>query len=112
SFFGISNGFQAAANVSEETQNARMVVPRVLMQTLIIASVIELLLIGALIVAAGNRTAALATSPTAMSDVVRAVLGDTVNKIFLVVAMYNVFVTGLVVFLQVTRYMWAMARDG
>jgi amino acid transporter len=110
SFFSISDGFQGCANVAEETKDAQRVVPRAMMQTLIYTAGIQMLLMIALILVSHN-TVALSSSPTAMADIVTAVLGVVVTKLFLVVAVFNVFACGLVVFLQMTRYTWAMARD-
>jgi amino acid transporter len=110
SFFSISDGFQGCANVAEETKDAQRVVPRAMMQTLIYTAGIQMLIMIALILVS-HHVAALATSSTAMASIVTAVLGAILTKIFLVIAVFNVFACGLVVFLQMTRYTWAMARD-
>jgi amino acid transporter len=111
SFFSISDGFQGCANAVEETQDSQSVVPRSMMQTLIFTGAIQILLTIAIIVVS-HDVGALATSPIAMSNVVVYVLGTAVDKVFLVIAVFNVFACGLVVYLQMARYMWAMARDG
>jgi amino acid transporter len=111
SFFSISDGFQGCANAAEETQDAQIVVPRSMMQTLIYTGGIQMLLLIALILVSHN-TNVLATSPTAMADIVQAVLGTLVVKVFLIIAVFNVFACGLVIYLQMARYTWSMARDG
>ena len=110
SFFSISDGFQGCANVAEETKDAQRVVPRAMMQTLIYTAGIQMLLMIALILVS-HHVAALATSSTAMATIVTDVLGVVLTKLFLVIAVLNIFACGLVVFLQMTRYTWAMARD-
>lgn len=111
SFFSISDGFQGCANAAEETHNAQKVVPRSMMQTLVYTAGIQMLLMIALILVSHNLKG-LSTSPTAMADIVSAVLGGVVTKVFYVIAIFNVFACGLVVYLQMARYTWSMARDG
>ena len=110
SFFSISDGFQGCANVAEETKDPQRVVPRAMMQTLIYTAGIQMLLMIALILVS-HHVASLATSSTAMATIVTDVLGPILTKLFLIIAVLNIFACGLVVFLQMTRYSWAMARD-
>jgi amino acid transporter len=110
-FFSIADGFQGCANVVEETDDASRVVPRAMMQTLTVTIFVQMFFMIAVVLVSHNLKA-LAASPTTVSDVVSALLGSVVDKIFLVFVSFNVFACGMVIFLQATRYTWSMARDG
>jgi len=110
-FFSIADGFQGCANVVEETEDASRVVPRAMMQTLTVTIFVQMFFMIS-VVLVSHHLSALADSSTTVSDVVSALLGTAVDKIFLIFVSFNVFACGMIIFLQATRYTWSMARDG
>ncbi|HET7388171.1 MAG TPA: amino acid permease [Nocardioidaceae bacterium] len=103
-------GFDAASNLSEETQDAHKVVPRAMWTSVVISGVIGMGFLIAITVAADNF-GKLAASGTPVADVVVAVLGGVVGKIFLVIVAYSIFACGMIIFVSATRLVWAMSRD-
>ncbi len=59
-----------------------------------------------------SQLAAIAQSPTAVSDIIRGTLGTIVEKFFLVLVAFNICTCALALLLQATRYTFAMSRDG
>jgi len=103
-------GFEACGNLAEETEDPGATVPRAMWSSVAISGVIGFAFLVAISAASGNLKA-LAASSTPVADVVIRVLGSVVGKIFLVIVMYSIFACGLVIFVTVTRLMWAMSRD-
>ncbi len=103
-------GFEAAANLAEETQDAHRVVPTAMWSSVVLSGIVGFAFLIALNLASGNLTA-LAGSATPVADIVTQTLGDIVGKIFLVFVTFSIFACGLVIFITVTRLTWAMSRD-
>jgi amino acid transporter len=104
-------GFEAAANLSEETQNPDRVVPTAMWSAVALSGIVGFVFLIALNLASGNLTA-LASSSTPVADIVSQTLGSVVGDIFLVIVAFSIFACGLVIFITATRLTWAMARDG
>ncbi len=103
-------GFEAAANLSEETENAPRVVPFAMWSPVLLSGVVGMAFLIALNLASGD-VHALAASTTPVADIVTQTLGRVVGDIFLVLVTFSFFACGLVVFMTATRLVWAMARD-
>ena len=103
-------GFEAAANLAEETQDAHRVVPFAMWSSVVLSGVVGFLFLIALNLASGDIKA-LSASGTPVADIVTNTLGQVVGDIFLVFVTFSIFACGLVIFITVTRLAWAMSRD-
>jgi amino acid transporter len=103
-------GFEAAANLAEETQDAHRTVPTAMWFSVFLSGVVGFAFLLALNLASQD-IAALSGSATPVADIVTQVLGTVVGDIFLVFVTFSIFACGLVIFITVTRLTWAMSRD-
>jgi amino acid transporter len=103
-------GFEAAANLAEETQDAHRTVPTAMWFSVFLSGVVGFGFLIALDLASQN-IAALTSSATPVADIVTQMLGTVVGDIFLVFVTFSIFACGLVIFITVTRLTWAMSRD-
>ncbi|GAC1358489.1 MAG: amino acid permease [Ktedonobacteraceae bacterium] len=103
-------GFEAAANLSEETQDAHKTVPFAMWSAVVLSGIVGFVFLIALNLASGDLKA-LAASSTPVADIVRGTLGSVVGSIFLVLVTFSIFACGLVIFITATRLTWAMSRD-
>jgi amino acid transporter len=103
-------GFEAAANLAEETEHPERVVPFAMWSSVVLSGVVGFAFLVALDVALGNVAAA-TKSPTPVADIITTVLGSLVGKLFLVFVTFSIFACGLVIFITATRLTYAMARD-
>jgi len=103
-------GFESAANLAEETQDAHRVVPFSMWSAVVLSGIVGFAFLIVL-----NLTSydipALSKSGTPVADIVTKVLGPIVGDIFLVLVTFSIFACGLVIFITATRITWAMARD-
>ena len=103
-------GFESAANLAEETQDAHRVVPFSMWSAVVLSGIVGFAFLIVL-----NLTSydipALSKSGTPVADIVTKVLGPVVGDIFLVLVTFSIFACGLVIFITATRLTWAMARD-
>ncbi len=103
-------GFEAAANLAEETQDAHRVVPFAMWSAVVLSGIVGFAFLIALNLASGNLKT-LSASATPVADIVTGTLGSVVGSIFLVLVTFSIFACGLVIFITATRLTWAMARD-
>lgn len=103
-------GFEAAANLAEETQDAHKVVPTAMWTSVVLSGVVGFVFLFVLNLASGNITA-LTSSATPVADIVTQTLGTVVGDIFLIFVTFSIFACGLVIFITITRLTWAMSRD-
>jgi amino acid transporter len=103
-------GFEAAANLAEETHDSENAVPTAMWQSVVLSGVIGFLFLLALNLASGNL-ATLTKSSTPVADIVTNTLGGVIGRIFLLFVTFSIFACGLVIFLTVVRLVWAMSRD-
>jgi len=103
-------GFEAAANLAEETQNAHRVVPTAMWFSVVLSGVVGFVFLVALNLASGDIKA-LTASATPVANIVTQTLGTVIGDIFLVLVTFSIFACGLVIFITVTRLTWAMSRD-
>jgi len=103
-------GFEAAANLAEETQDAHRVVPVAMWFAVVLSGIVGFVFLIALNLASGNIKT-LSASATPVADIVTQTLGTLVGDIFLVFVTFSIFACGLVIFITTTRLTWAMSRD-
>lgn len=104
------NGFEAAADVAEETANAGRTAPRAIWTSIVVSGIIGFVFL-LVLVAVAPALGPLATSSSPLSNIIVYVLGSVVSKIFLAIVAYAIFCCGLSVFLDETRVVFAMSRD-
>ncbi len=111
-------GFEAAANLAEETQDAHRVVPTAMWFSVVLSGIVGFIFLVALNLASGAIQAsssvsdkALAGSATPVADIVTNALGSVLGDIFLVLVTFSIFACGMVIFITATRLIWAMSRD-
>ena len=103
-------GFEAAANLAEETQDAHRVVPTAMWFSVVLSGIVGFAFLIALNLASGDIKA-LSGSATPVANIVQQTLGSLVGDIFLVFVTFSIFACGLVIFITTTRLTWAMSRD-
>jgi amino acid transporter len=103
-------GFEAAANLAEETQDAHRVVPIAMWFAVLLSGIVGFAFLIALNLASGDIKA-LSSSATPVADIVTQTLGTVLGDIFLVLVTFSIFACGLVIFITLTRLTWAMSRD-
>jgi amino acid transporter len=103
-------GFEAAANLAEETENAHKVVPFAMWSAVLLSGIVGFVFLIALNLASGDLKT-LSGSATPVADIVTQTLGTAVGDIFLVLVTFSIFACGLVIFITATRLVWAMSRD-
>src|SRR2546421_6311635 len=103
-------GFEAAANLAEETTEAHRVVPTAMWTSVVLSGIVGFIFLFALNLASGDLKA-LSASSTPVADIVTGILGQVVGGIFLVFVTFSIFACGLVIFITASRLTWAMSRD-
>jgi len=103
-------GFEAAANLAEETRDAHRGVPVAMRFTVVLSGIVGFAFLIALNLASVDIKA-LSASATPVADIVTQMLGPIIGGIFLVLVTFSIFACGLVIFITATRLTWAMARD-
>lgn len=103
-------GFEAAANLAEETHSPETVVPKAMWQAVLASGVLGFLFL-LVVTAAVNDPATLAESGTPIADVIRDILGNFVGTALLVLVAIAIFACGLVILMSGVRLVWAMSRD-
>lgn len=103
-------GFEAAANLAEETDEPRKVVPKAMIRATWVSGLIGMLFLIALTVAMPN-VKTISASATPVTAIMHAQLGSVVERIFLVFAVVSLFANALIVMLSGSRMVYAMSRD-
>jgi len=103
-------GLDSAANMAEETDDPRRVVPKATIRAVATAGVIGMIFLITLAVAARDVAAATADSAP-VAFILQDVLGPEIEKIFLFFICVSMFCCGLIIMTTHTRLTWAMARD-
>ena len=105
------NGFDVSGNASEETRDARRAVPRGMVVanggSFLFGTVVILLLLLGMRDVQGTINA---TQP--VTFILTPLLGFPIAKTFEVLAVYGLFVSGVVLQMAGARVFWAQARDG
>jgi len=105
-------GWESAANLAEETHNPKQVVPRAMVNAILVSGVLGLLFLIVISLGLGDNVAELTKSSAPVADVIRMMLGEVFSKIVLVVVCIAIFACGLVIMTSNSRLIHAMARDG
>ena len=104
-------GFESVANLAEETEDPRRVVPRGMLRAMIGSAVLGFIFLATLAITVGDVKATTA-NPAPVAFILENVLGSAIVKIFLAFICVSIFCCGLVCMVTGSRLAWAMARDG
>ena len=102
-------GFEDVANISEETKDAKRVIPKALLLSILISTVLYILVAVAAVGIAGWE--ALYRSEAPMSMILGSTLGPGAAAIMSIIALFSTSNTVLVSLLVASRMMYGMARD-
>jgi amino acid transporter len=103
-------GFETAANLAEETEDPRRVVPKAMIRGVVTAGGIGMIFLIAAAVAVSDIDATTA-DPAPLAFILKDVLGPSIEKIFLFFICVSMFCCGLITMATNSRLVWAMARD-
>jgi APA family basic amino acid/polyamine antiporter len=102
-------GFQDITNLAEETRDAKRIIPRAVLLSLVISTVLYILVAIAAVSVVGWE--ALSTSGAPMSMILGNVLGPNAALMMSVIAMFSTGNTILICLIVASRMMYGMARD-
>ena len=103
-------GFEAAANMAEETKQPERAVPWAIVRAAAASVLLGLFFLLALTVAIPD-VPEIAGSAAPVAQIMHDQLGNTVEKLFLVVVSISIFATGTVCMVSGSRIVYAMSRD-
>ncbi len=103
-------GFEAAADLAEETRRPATVVPNAVVWSLVSSSCGGLLMLAAFLLAMPDLKAVQASS-TPLSDILLARLGPGVTRVVMLVVFVSIFACALASLASATRLLFSMARD-
>ena len=103
-------GFEASANLSEETVNASKTVPKAIIAAVAVSGAFGMLFLIAATIAIPNLEDVL-TSNNPLPYIVETTLGGVLGKSFLVLVAVSIFACGLVITTSAGRLIFAMSRD-
>jgi len=103
-------GFEASANLSEETVNAGKTVPKAIIASVALSGIFGMFFLVAATIAIPNLGDAL-SSNNPLPDIIEATLGNVLGKSFLVLVAVSIFACGLVITTSAGRLIYAMSRD-
>ena len=104
-------GFESAANLAEETNNARKVIPSAMKKAVALSGVFGLIFLVGVTFSIDNLDAtSKASSPIAF--IVEENLGTVASKMLLFIVCVSIFACGMVNLMTNSRLIYAMSRDG
>lgn len=103
-------GFEAAANVSEETEEAERSVPWALVRAIGISIVLGMLFLIALTIAIPD-VPSISESAAPVATILHEQFGSFVEKVFLVLVCVSIFAVGMLCMISSSRILFAMSRD-
>lgn len=103
-------GFEAAANLSEETINARSNVPKAMIFSVALSSIIGMLFLIVLSISIKSLPAATASASPILL-ILRNNFGNAIASLFLVLCVVSIFACGLIIMASASRLIYAMSRD-
>ncbi len=103
-------GFEASANLSEETVNAHKTVPKAIIASVVISGIFGMLFLIAATLAIPNLNDVL-NSNNPLPYIIETTLGSVIGKLFLVLVSVSIFACGLVITTSAGRLIYAMSRD-
>ncbi len=104
-------GFETAANMAEEAENATRTVPRAIIGSVIASATLGMVFLIVLTLAIKDLPAA-STSESPVAEVMRQQFGPALERPFLVAIAVAFFGAALVAVASTSRYVYAMSRDG
>lgn len=104
-------GFETAANMAEEAENATRTVPRAIIGSVIASATLGMVFLIVLTLAIKDLPAA-STSESPVAEVMRQQFGPALERPFLVAIAVAFFGAALVAVASTSRYVFAMSRDG
>lgn len=104
-------GFEAAADLAEETRQPRRTVPRAILGALLAAGLAGLLLLVGLCLSIADL-AATQSSPAPLAGLLRGTFGDVGTTLVLWVVGVSVFACALASMAAASRLLFSLARDG
>jgi amino acid transporter len=103
-------GMEVAADLSEEAIRARVTVPRAIISSVVIATIVGMIALIGFTVAIPNVTA-ITASATPIPDILTYWLGSNLTKVFLVFVVFSIFALTVVISAAQARLLYAMGRD-
>ena len=103
-------GFEASANLSEETVNAHKTVPKAIIGSVAVSGVFGMFFLIAATLAIPNLSDVL-SSNNPLPYIIETNLGSVIGKLFLVLVSISIFACGLVITTSAGRLIYAMSRD-
>ncbi len=103
-------GVEAAADIAEETRDARKVIPRTMLYALGAASAVEFFMYVVYLLAIKDP-AQIGASATPIADIMGQQVSSRFADVVIALALTNIFVCVLANMLVATRLLYAMARD-
>ncbi|RYC07275.1 amino acid permease [Nocardioides zhouii] len=103
-------GVEAAADIAEETRDARKVIPRTMLYALGAAATVEFLMYVVFLLAIKDP-AAISASAAPIADIMSQQVSPLFSDVVVAFALTNIFVCVLANMLVATRLLYAMSRD-
>ncbi|MFY0545912.1 amino acid permease [Brevibacillus sp. H7] len=103
-------GFEAAANLSEETIDAKKTVPRAMILSVILSGSIGFIML-IVISAAITDLPAVLSAANPIPYILQNRLGTAVSAIFLAMVLISIFACGLIIMASASRLIYALSRD-
>jgi amino acid transporter len=103
-------GFEAAANLSEETVNAKRTVPRAMILSVVLSGSIGFILLIVVSVAISDLSA-VTSAANPIPYILQNHLGNAVSGFFLVMVLISIFACGLIIMASASRLIYALSRD-
>lgn len=103
-------GVEAAADIAEETRDARRIIPRTMLYALGVSSAIEFIMYLVFLLAVDDP-AAVRESSSPIADIMSRQLSPVFSKVVVAVALTNILVCVLTNMLVATRLLYSIARD-
>lgn len=103
-------GFEAAANLSEETVNAHQTVPKAVVSSVLLSGIGGILFLVCATLAIPDY-AAMVASNNYLPFIISSRLGSIVGGFFLIIVSISIFGCGLVIVTSASRLIYALARD-
>ncbi|MET3696685.1 amino acid/polyamine/organocation transporter (APC superfamily) [Bacillus oleivorans] len=103
-------GFEAAANLSEETLDASKNVPKAIMLSVALSGIIGTIFL-VVVTASIPELGAVMDSANPIPYILQSTLGPVFSGIFLVLVIISIFACGLIIMASASRMIFAMARD-
>ncbi len=103
-------GFEASANLSEETMNAHRTVPKAIIGSVAISGIFGMFFLMAATLAIPDLNEAL-SSNNPLPYIIETNLGSVIGKLFLALVSVSIFACGLVITTSAGRLIYAMSRD-